>query len=300
MAWQDKRQWPERLQRARQEHRQWADEQVRAPGSNVWPASDFLVSVMVPSRGRPDRLRSTLANIRDTASHPERVEILVRLDDDDTPSLDIKDGLHAECAPCRLRVLVEPRGKGYDDIHRFFNEMAARAKGDYVMVFGDDGRFVTSNWLQAIEERRHRLSVLHFPTFNTPNNKEPKSWYGGQIVNPFPLMHRKLAQLAGQLSGHWAIDAWMHSMGLLMPFGSLVERIEAVRIEHDHALIKDQTKADRADTAASRDGMPPANAPGAMRERMQNDMFRVALYIEEHGRQLIPADQAGDPQKPSA
>ena len=30
---------------------------------------------------------------------------------------------------------------------------------------------------------------------------------------------------------------------------------------------------------------------------MKNDMFRVALYIEEHGRQLIPADQAGDPHK---
>ena len=252
---------------------------------------------MVPSRGRPGPLRRTLANIRDTASHPERVEILVWLDDDDTPSLDIKDGLHAECAPCSLKVLVGPRGKGYDDLHRFCSEMAARAKGDYVMVFSDDGRFVTSNWLQAIEERRHRLSVLHFPTFNTPNNKESKSWYGSQTTNPFPLMHRKLVQLAGHLDGHAGLDAWMHSMGLFMPFGSLVERIEAVRIEHDQGLIEDQTLAD---AVASLSGRPPANAPGAMRERMKNDMFRVALYIEEHGRQLIPADQAGDPQKPNA
>ena len=255
---------------------------------------------MVPSRGRPGPLRRTLANVRDTASHPERVEILVRLDDDDTPSLGIKDSLHAECAPCSLRVLVGPRGKGYADMHRFFNEMAAQAKGDYVMVFSDDGRFVTSNWLQAIEERRHRLSVLHFPAIFMQINKETLGWYPGQIVNPFPLMHRKLVQLAGRLSDHWAIDSWAHNLGRFMPFGSLVERIEAVRIEHDQGLTKDQTEAETIAFLRTRPTTGSPDYPGAARERMKNDMFRVALYIEEHGRQLIPADQAGGSQKPSA
>ena len=111
----------------------------------------------------------------------------------------------------------------------------------------------------------------------------------------------------------------MHGcMGLFMPFGSLVEHIEAVRLEH--SPIEDEIRAEsrapieedaagalhrfvneiEAEARASLIGRPPANALGAMRERMANDMFRIALYIEEHGRQLIPADQAGNPKKPGA
>ena len=136
--WQEKRQWPERLQRARQEHRQWVDEQVRAPGSNVWPASDFLVSVMVPSRGRPDRLRSDLGQCsRYTASDPERVEILVWLDDDDTPSLDVKDE-----PACRLRAMQLEGARGVE----------RQGLRRYAAVFSTKwrrGRRVTTSWCSA-------------------------------------------------------------------------------------------------------------------------------------------------------
>jgi glycosyltransferase involved in cell wall biosynthesis len=96
-----------------------------------------MLSLIVPTRGRPDQLRRFLDSLSQTAADPAHLEVVLVVDDDDPETIAVRD------AGVPLRQVVVPRGlpmgslnsRGYD-----------ASSGDYVMLCNDDVEVRTPGW----------------------------------------------------------------------------------------------------------------------------------------------------------
>lgn len=102
------------------------------------------ISVLVPTRGRVDRLRTMITSFDITTGGRPTTELVFRVDDDDIATRDflLAWGGH--------RVIVGPRLNGYRSMPTFFNELALAASGDMLMCGNDDMVFQTLNWPEKI------------------------------------------------------------------------------------------------------------------------------------------------------
>ena len=100
--------------------------------------SDYRIAVLVPSRGRPASVQRLWRAIQDTASHPEWIDLLVRVDDDDPSAMRY---FRIE-GP---RVTKGPRIK----LAASWNELAEFAYRDgatHLALWGDDNIPMTHGW----------------------------------------------------------------------------------------------------------------------------------------------------------
>ncbi len=93
-------------------------------------------SLIVPTRGRPAQLRRMLDSVARTASHPERIEILLVIDADDPASLLAHKLLN-------VRHIV---GKPARTMGELNNAGFRASTGDYVMLLNDDVIVRTRGW----------------------------------------------------------------------------------------------------------------------------------------------------------
>ena len=112
---------------------------VRRLGENK-PA---LISVLVPSRGRPEQLWGAVFSAYKTATHPNRVEFIVRLDDDDP---DKEKYFYPRMKG--VNMVVGERGL----LSEMWNECYEQANGEIVMHGGDDLVFRTLGWDQQVRD----------------------------------------------------------------------------------------------------------------------------------------------------
>jgi hypothetical protein len=96
-----------------------------------------MISLLCPTRKRPDAAKRMVQSAWDTADNPLDVEVLFRLDDDDPEST---------AALTSYQCVIGPRGRGYIDIGSFYNELATEAFGDILGIMNDDVLFITKGW----------------------------------------------------------------------------------------------------------------------------------------------------------
>ncbi|MGI9345269.1 MAG: glycosyltransferase family 2 protein [Gammaproteobacteria bacterium] len=250
---------------------------ARAEAAADFEPGEFVISFMLPSRARPEWLREALENIRDTATHPELVEIIVLIDDDDESLLAIQDKLPAYCAPCSMQLIVGSRGKGYIDMHRFCNEMAAVAKGDYLWFFSDDARFANDKWFEVAAANRDRLSVLCPPTNPVTLARD------GRAGNIFPAVHRGLFELTGNYGENNHMDTWWQDLSRWVPGGPIEVVAKGVMIEHLRELADDET-AEISRTSFKKTA--PIYYSKGTHSLLFRDMWAVAFYMRHRGRTL--------------
>lgn len=98
-----------------------------------------MISLLLPTRNRPDGLARFVESARGTATDPTRVEIVVYIDDDD----DAYDSLDLDIRTVRGPRLV---------LSELWNRCFENATGDIVGHMGDDLVFRTVGWDQLIED----------------------------------------------------------------------------------------------------------------------------------------------------
>jgi glycosyltransferase involved in cell wall biosynthesis len=144
-----------------------------------------MISVLVPSRERPELLERSV----DSLGQGE-FEVLVRVDEDD-PCLDAYAGFP--------NLVVGPR-HGYQGLHHYYNELAARARGDWLFLWNDDCVMETPDWIHVVRSRDGEMVVLN-PNTNHDN------W---EIdMNVFPILPRKMFELMGHFSLSRHNDTWV-------------------------------------------------------------------------------------------
>jgi hypothetical protein len=113
-----------------------------------------MISILTPTRGRPDNVKRLIDSAFSTARFPEQVEFLFYVDLDD-------DSFPAEIESSNVRVIRGPRMW----LSVLQNILYANCNGEIVMYSGDDLVFKTQDWdvkvVNAIEKYPDKLALVY-------------------------------------------------------------------------------------------------------------------------------------------
>lgn len=182
-----------------------------------------MISVLLPSRGRPKPLTESVASVLDQADRPGSIEILIAADPDDPDT-------HGVDLPWQARVWTAAERYGYPRLHEYVNRLAEQADGDWLMLWNDDARLLTEGWDAIVRAQDHSVLWPHsndIPTCNT-----------------FPIWPRAWTDHLGHVSLSPHCDSWIQFLGQTL---GRHQRID-VEILHDRADLTgghdDQTRAE--------------------------------------------------------
>jgi hypothetical protein len=156
-----------------------------------------MISLCVPTRGRPERFRQMVESARSTADG--EFEVVARVDDDDVdyPPL---PGVRYERGPRRVDEYDRVQMSG------LWTEAWEHARGDVAMLCADDVVFETGGWNESVEQEFARFPdrILMVYT-NTGRDMRPV----------LPFVSREWIDAAGftppDLQG-WFADEWIWAM----------------------------------------------------------------------------------------
>jgi len=102
-----------------------------------------LVSILLPTRGRPQWLRESIDSLYSLAQDKSCMEFILKVDDDDKETIETARQL-SEILP--LKFIISSKGAGYFDMHHWVNDMSKLATGDWLFLFNDDAVMQTERW----------------------------------------------------------------------------------------------------------------------------------------------------------
>lgn len=188
---------------------------------NTWYFSCMVtssVSILVPTRGRPENVLRLINSVNESASRKDLVEILFYVDNDDD-SFPKNSDLAAN-----VKVIKGERIW----ISLAWNCLFAHSQGEILMYTGDDVVFETMGWDDEV-----RSAFKKFPDSLGLVYGDDGGWYSGKLaINGF--IHRSWADLLGyftypaRLS---AVDLWIHECA---SFVNRVIYLDKVMFRHIH------------------------------------------------------------------
>ncbi len=108
-----------------------------ATSSQEEPRREIQFSFLVPTRNRPDDLRTFLRSIVDTTHNLQDVEVILGIDADDHVSREVT------CAPLKIKIVTTEPGLTMGELNR---RCFAASSGRFVMLLNDDVVLRTKDW----------------------------------------------------------------------------------------------------------------------------------------------------------
>lgn len=182
-----------------------------------------MISVLLPSRGRPKALTESIGSLLDHADRPGSIQILIAADPDDLDTLGVD-------LPWQASIWTAPDRYGYPRLHEYVNRLAEQADGDWLMLWNDDARLLNDGWDTAVREQPPAVLWPHSNDIAT--------------CNTFPIWPRAWTDHLGHVSLSPHCDSWIQYLGQTL---DRHERVD-VHILHDRADLTgghdDQTRAE--------------------------------------------------------
>ena len=182
------------------------------------------ITVLLPTRGRPELLKRSIESLIDKASDPSQIELMLGIDEDDQATTEyIKDNI----APYLQDKGVEARANifkplGYENLHTYVNTLAGNGQGEWLFFWNDDGIMTTEGWDEVIDSYTGQFKLL-----------APRDNHNGHPYAIFPIVPRDWYILIGHLSQNAQNDAWLSHIAYML---DIFERID-VEFIHDRADI---------------------------------------------------------------
>jgi len=177
------------------------------------------ISILLPTRGRANQMERSLRSLLDKASGLHQIEIVFGVDSDDQHNTERwKQTVRPYLAQKHVSdsiLVFEPMG--YENLHRYVNDLAAHSTGSWLFFWNDDAFMQTQDWDSIICSYTGQFKLLSVHT----HNEHPYSI--------FPIVPRKWHDLVGHLSQHSLNDAWLSQVAYML---DIFERIP-VWCEHD-------------------------------------------------------------------
>jgi hypothetical protein len=181
------------------------------------------ISVLIPSRGRPQLLLDAVNSLLDRAADPDNIDISVFLEYDE---LDLYSSVQY---PEQVFMCSDKTVSGYTEMAKMWNELAHIADPDtWLLCFNDDAIMLTDDWDQIIADNSDKGLVLA--------GWDNSTTYGWPA---FPVINRSVFEKLGHITRFCGLDSWMqrvHEMG-----GKSIPRIP-IEINHRRAELDDATK----------------------------------------------------------
>ena len=236
--------------------------------------SNSIISVLLPTRGRREVLKSSLEGLVSKAADPERVELLLGIDDDDEG---IREYIEQEIAPMPRKYRVECRANifkplGYENLHVYVNTLAGNATGDWLFFWNDDGVMVTEGWDDVIRRHTGQFKLL-----------APRDNHEGHPYAIFPIVPRDWFMLIDHLSQNAQNDAWLSHIAYML---DIFERID-VEFIHDRADITgnnaDSTFQNRKYMEGNPNDPKDFGHPGMQQARVAT-AYKIAWFLDRIGQ----------------
>ncbi|HXF67613.1 MAG TPA: ATP-binding cassette domain-containing protein, partial [Burkholderiales bacterium] len=144
-----------------------------------------LISLLLPTRRRPEWLRRFLESVLARSERPQRVEVVVYADEDDPQSHGSRvEGLE-------VRTLVGPRASMGD----YNTACLERSRGEIVMLVNDDIVIQTRGW-------DRKLRQMHAAVPDGIYLAYPNDLFKGRGLCAFPVLSRRTCELLGEPFPH--------------------------------------------------------------------------------------------------
>jgi FKBP-type peptidyl-prolyl cis-trans isomerase 2 len=188
-----------------------------------------IVSLLCPTRGRPDNVMRLLRSILKTAIFKDRIEILFYIDMDDSRLRDYQQIFDLGCKTEFSTLLgCEAIWGEPTTVSKCWNTLAERCKGSILALANDDQVYVDKGWDIVLD-----FEIKKFP------DKIFCMWFNDGINGPnfcaFPIISRKWYETLGYFTPHifkyFYVDTW------IMDVAKRIDRlhhIPYILVEHMH------------------------------------------------------------------
>lgn len=233
-----------------------------------------VISVLLPTRGRRETLRKSLDSLVSKAKHPERLEILFGVDEDDQSVIDY---IKEEIAEDLKEVGIEARASifkplGYENLHIYVNTLAGAATGDWFFFWNDDCLMVSEGWDDVIDQYNGQFKLLG-----------PKDNHNGHPYAILPIVPKDWFILMGHLSQNPQNDAWLSHIAYML---DIFERVDFEFI-HDRADITGNNDDETFQNRKYMEGNPqdPKDFGHTdMQNARVNSAHKIAWFLDKIGK----------------
>lgn len=234
------------------------------------------ISLLCPTRDRPEKALRLALSILETATHPQRVEILFYLDSDDPSTEDYlsKFRTHQQQLSRFLRcpfIIGDPIS-----ISKSWNELASRSQGDILIMAADDQTYDTPGWDVRLDAEIQKFPDNIFCMWFNDGH-----W--GEKLCTFPIVSRRWYTTLGYFTtGMFEClydDLWIMDIGRIL---GRLHYIPDILTEHYHWSYG---KSDIDPTYERHQ----VNAEGKLKPAVQRDLDlfkRTTHYRELDARRL--------------
>lgn len=231
-----------------------------------------LVSVLLPTRNRPQQLFEAVDSLASLAVNARNMELIFKLDEDDKASIDAYEKIK-KILPGPCKAIISPRGRGYYEMHHWVDSMSEIATGDFLYLFNDDSLMLTERWDEVLQSMSYSddntwHGCLDISMLITPTRERPGSY-------EFFFLRRKVFEVLGHYSLNPHTDNWLSTV---MCFISSAYTIP-VEVSHGNKPIDDDVRKDVLEvykTAGTKH-----NSLESHRQRA-NDVLTLLKYVEDY------------------
>lgn len=177
-------------------------------------------SILLPTRNRVDKLTDAIHSLYSKAKYKEKVEFCIKIDDDDTETINYIKNLSKFI---NIKYDISPREGGYADLYKFFNKCCEISTGNWLFLFNDDGRMLTEHWDKIL------LEINPF---------EVKGWKGTKdicLLSPsikhknasfiYPILKRSTYEILGHFSNGFYSDDYIYKVMSPLDAAIYVEKV---------------------------------------------------------------------------
>lgn len=223
-----------------------------------------LVSVLLPSRGRPKQLVESILSLHNAATDKNNLEFLCKLDNDDPDSLDVLRAL-----PITAKLIVSPRGNGYADMHLWINQLAKQASGDWLLLWNDDTRMLTKGWDNILEDSNLDNGVSDVCCLSPITRDQPGA-------RGFPFVRKQVTDILGRYSPIPHNDTWITTL-----LDSVNSSFWIPQIEITHCPIEDEVRQN-GDSARSTTIYTTDNPKGDKLKKEDANKLRQYIHANKN------------------
>lgn len=155
-----------------------------------------MITILIPTRGRPSILQRSLKSIIDNASTIDNYEIILGIDNDDQNTIDTLKTFDFLKTVKHKIVFFDPLG--YKQLHIYFNILAQHSTGDLLWVFPDDYEILTKDWDILLLQDKNELYIYPYDVNN--NN-----W----SFSLSPIISKKWYEITGRITNNSQTDLWV-------------------------------------------------------------------------------------------
>lgn len=184
------------------------------------------ISLLVCSRIQGNKnwsLLTLLENLKRMSTNFENFEVLIKFDSDDKKVRNVLPKL--QTFPFTIKHIIEPRGRGYMDLHVSYNRLFSLVDDRSVVIgaMADDFEIIQKDWDEIILDNANRFDdqifMIHgrpHPPYYRENYQEQKFFLDYdidfvedlEIIDEAPFWSRKLLDICGGLGQVSFTDVW--------------------------------------------------------------------------------------------